>query len=156
MATRLQLMALAIMPSLVLAVGTASPANAATTTRDKFIGIWIGTWPSGKSSIELKVDRIDSDDNVYGIYCWVSNTSPWRNWFDLHPRHGGAAKLRNNKIRWKSPRARWVFGLRGKERNTMRLEFREKGKKLERMILDREALEDSDCLARLRRLPRGG
>ena len=154
MNSRLELITLAIVSSLVLSVVTTAPASAATTTRDKFVGTWIGTWPHGKSSIELKVDRIDADGNVYGIYCWVANTDPWRSWFDIHPNHGVAAKLRNNKIRWKRPTARWAFGLRGKAGTTLRLEFREKGKKLERMSLDREAMEDSECLARLRKLPR--
>lgn len=154
MNARRQLVALAIISSLVASVVATAPASAATTTRDKFVGTWIGTWPDGKSSIELKVDRIDADGNVYGIYCWVANTNPWRHWFDIHPNDGAAAKLRNNKIRWKSPTARWAFGLRGKGGTTLRMEYRRKGKKLERLSLDREAVEDSECLARLRKLPR--
>ena len=100
MCSRLRLTALAAVTSLALTIATFAPVNAAEATPEQFIGTWIGTWPNGETTIELLVDHIDADGNVYGIYCWVSNTKPWRNWLDLHP-DGAAGKLEKGKIRWK-------------------------------------------------------
>ena len=43
--------------------------------------------------------------------------------------------------------------MRGKEETTLRMEFWNKGKKNTLRKLTREAVEDSDCLSRLSRLP---
>ena len=153
MRSRLRLTALAAVTSLALTIASA-PVNAAEATPEQFIGTWIGTWPNGKSTIEILVDHIDADGNVYGIYCWVSNTHDWRNWFDIHP-DSAAGKLEKGKIRWKGDgKRRGVFSVRGKEETTLRMEiWNRKGKKSTLRKLTRETVEDSDCLSRLSRLP---
>ena len=134
-------------PIIVLvAITTPSMASATLThavqaTPEQCAGDWSGTWPDGNATIELHVERIDAAGNGHGAYRWVSSTTAWCSWVDVHA-DAAEAKLERGRLRFKVGNQSSVFSVRGKEETTLRMGLWDrKGKKKPLRKLDRVAHE---------------
>ena len=122
-------------------------ANAAENALDKFIGTWVGTWPRVKATIEFRVDRIDQNNNVYGMYCHIHST--WSSFSDIHPKHGIPAKVQYGRILWRQHGRRWSFSVQRRDEERLRMELWTREGIRKRLNLFRQSPNFGSCLWRV-------